>query len=99
MLTFHCHVGCCDVTSMFVADFGNEINYHATLIDLNNNQFDVAVEKVHGSIYLTKGRYALRDFYDICFSPWIIMVYAGLGQFQITKRLLLSLLLLDKMTY
>ena len=41
----------------------------------------------------------VRDFYDICFGPWIIMVYAGLGQFQITKRLLLLLLFLDKMTY
>jgi len=38
---------------MFVADFGNEINHYATLIDPCNYQFDVAVEKGNGCICLT----------------------------------------------
>ncbi|XP_039683600.1 uncharacterized protein [Medicago truncatula] len=36
---------------LLVADFGNDINHYATLIDPCNNQFDVAVEKGKGSIY------------------------------------------------
>jgi hypothetical protein len=36
-----------------------------TLIDPNENQFEVLVEKINGNIYLTHGWFALHDFYNI----------------------------------
>lgn len=49
--------------NMFRADFGDQHNHYATLIDPRYNEFEVFVEKHNGRICLTKGWQSLRDFY------------------------------------
>jgi len=50
---------------MFVTDFGDQIGSYVTLVDTNFNQFEVLVERINRSIFLTTGFNAIRDFYDI----------------------------------
>jgi len=71
----------------FVSDFGDQINRYVVLVDKNHNEFDVAVERINGNIYFTRGWAALRDFYQITFGAWVIVVFLGLGRFQIKKPL------------
>jgi hypothetical protein len=33
---------------MFVADFGDQLVYYATLVDPNNNQFETLAERING---------------------------------------------------
>jgi hypothetical protein len=47
---------------MFVADFGNQINRYANLVDLKENQFEVLVERINNNIFLTHGWSATHDF-------------------------------------
>jgi hypothetical protein len=68
---------------MFADDFGDEIGRLATLIDLGGNQFEVLVDKVNDSIYLTKGWAALRDFYNIRIGCWMQLVYIGMNHFGV----------------
>lgn len=68
---------------MFAHDFGDEIDQYATLVDPNNNEFEVLVERNNQGIYLTKGWYALIDFYNIYFGAWVMLVFHGLGRFNI----------------
>jgi len=49
----------------FVFDFGTSPGDYATFIDPNNNQFEVMVERICGSVFLTTGFNAIRDFYDV----------------------------------
>lgn len=42
--------------NMFVHDFGDQIGRYATLVDHNDNQFEVLVERNNNGIYLTKGK-------------------------------------------
>jgi len=51
--------------NMFAVDFGDKINRFVTLIDSKNNQLEVFVERVNGSVFLSKGWKALRYFYGI----------------------------------
>jgi hypothetical protein len=46
------------------------------LVDTNFNQFEILVERINGSIFLTTDFNAIRDF-------WIMMVFSGLSQFGI----------------
>jgi hypothetical protein len=49
---------------MFAADFGDEINHYANLVNQKGNQFEVLVERIN-NVFLTHGWYAIRDFYGI----------------------------------
>jgi hypothetical protein len=53
------------------------------IIDTNYNQFEILVERINGSVYLTTGFNAIRDFYDIRMGGWVLMVFSGLSQFGI----------------
>ena len=68
---------------MFVTDFGDQIGSYVTLVDTNFNQFEVLVERINGSIFLTTGFNAIRDFYDIRRGGWVLMVFSGSSQFGI----------------
>jgi hypothetical protein len=68
---------------MFVDDFGDEIGRLATLIDLGGNQFEILVDKVNDSIYLTKGWAALRDFYNTRIGCWMQLVYTRMNHFGV----------------
>jgi hypothetical protein len=50
---------------MFVADFGDQLVYYATLVDPNNNQFETLVERINGIVYFRTKFYVIRDFYDV----------------------------------
>jgi len=58
---------------MFSRDFGDQISFYTTLVDPNNNEFQVLVERFNGSKFLTKGWQALLDFYANCFGAWVTM--------------------------
>jgi len=73
------------IPNNFGYDLGDEIDWYAMLIDENNNEFKIRVERINGSIFLTKGLAALRDFYDISSGAWFTLVFMGLGRFQIKK--------------
>jgi hypothetical protein len=66
-----------------VTDFGDQNGSYVTLVDTNFNQFEILVERINGSIFLTTGFNAIRDFYDIRMGGWIMMVFSGLSQFGI----------------
>jgi hypothetical protein len=53
------------------------------IIDTNYNQFEILVEMINGSVYLTTGFNVVRDFYDIRMGGWVLMVFSGLSQFGI----------------
>jgi len=36
---------------MFVEDFNDQIGCHATLVDPNNNEFEVLVKRFNGSVF------------------------------------------------
>jgi len=72
------------IPNCFGSDFGDEIDRYDVLTD-KNNEFKIRVERINGSIFLTKGLAALRDFYDISLSAWFTLVFMGLGRFQIKK--------------
>jgi hypothetical protein len=58
----------------------------AILVDLEGNQFEVLVDKVNDSIYLTRGWAALQDFYNIRIGAWVQLVYIGAGHFGLILR-------------
>jgi hypothetical protein len=60
---------------MFVTDFGDQNGSYVTLVDTNFNQFEILVERINGSIFLTTGFNAIRDFYDIRMGGWIMIHY------------------------
>jgi hypothetical protein len=66
---------------VFSDDFGDEIGRLAILVDLEGNQFEVLVDKVNDSVYLTRGWAALQDFYNIRIGAWVQLVYIGAGHF------------------
>jgi predicted Zn-dependent protease len=41
----------------FVSDFGASLGDYATFIDPNNNQFEVMVERIRDSVFLTSTWY------------------------------------------
>jgi len=67
----------------FVSDFGASLGDYATFIDPNNNQFEVMVERIRGSVFLTIGFNAIRDFYDVRLGGTIVMLFTGAGPFGI----------------
>jgi len=67
----------------FVSDFGASLGDYATFIDPNNNQFEVMVERIRDSVFLTTEFNAIRDFYDVHLGGTIVMVFTGDGQFGI----------------
>lgn len=68
---------------IFSSDFGEQIGSIARLVDPNNNQFEVQVDKIDGFLFLTTGFKALRDFYDLIWGGSVVMVFTGLRQFGI----------------
>ncbi len=68
---------------MFGGDFGDQIGRYAILTDPKSNKFEVLVNKVNISFFLTKGWKAIRDFYGIGLGAWITLVFVGDGQFDI----------------
>ncbi|GAU50461.1 hypothetical protein TSUD_240590 [Trifolium subterraneum] len=66
---------------MFADDFGDDICRIANLIDSNDNQFEVLVEKINENVYLTHGWASLRDFYDLRYGAWLTLMYTGYGHF------------------
>jgi hypothetical protein len=52
------------IPNSFGLDFGDEIDRYVVLVDKNNNEFEVGVERINGSIFFTRGWVALRDFGD-----------------------------------
>jgi hypothetical protein len=71
---------------MFSDDFGNQLQQYATLVDQNNNQFEVLVERNNQGIYLTRGWHAIRDFYKLQLGAWITIVWMGNGRFDIRVK-------------
>jgi hypothetical protein len=69
---------------MFSDDFGSEITRLAILIDSHSNMFEVLVDKINDNVYFTRGWSAIRDFYDIRFGAWLILMYTGMGYFGLT---------------
>lgn len=61
---------------MFTTDFGDKVGRYATLIDPNDNHFEILVERCDGNLYLTtEGRasrrkmiYANKDFFYYYFN-------------------------------
>jgi len=72
--------------TMFANDFGDKINRFVTLIDPKNNQFEVLVERINGSFFLSKGWKALRDFYGLGLGAWVTLVFVGGGQFAMVVK-------------
>jgi len=72
--------------SMFRREFGTEVDRYATLVDRNQNEFEVLVERDNHGIYLTKGWLALRDFYKVSLGAWVTLVFRGNGRFDIRLR-------------
>jgi len=71
-----------DDTQLFESDFGDEMDRYVVLTDKNNNRFEIRVERINGSIFLTKGLAALRDFYDINLGAWFTLVYNYIYQIE-----------------
>jgi len=67
----------------FVSDFGKSLGDYATLIDPNNNHFEVQIEKIRDNVFLTTGFNAIHDFYNVRLGGTIMMVFTGAGQFGI----------------
>ena len=44
-------LGCGSATNMFAGDFGYQIDHYATLVDPNNNEFQVLVERFNGFFF------------------------------------------------
>ena len=65
IVEYDVEVGAVVLPSMFANDFGDRINCFVKLIDPKDNQFEVLVENIIGSFFLTKGWKALCDFYGI----------------------------------
>jgi hypothetical protein len=40
---------------MLAADFGDEVNRYADLVDPKGNQFEVLVERINNNVFLTHG--------------------------------------------
>jgi len=78
--------GVVHLPNMFVHDFGDQIDFIATLVDSRNNQFEVYVEKHTNGIYLTRGWRALRDFYKLTLGAWVTMVFVGNNRFEISLK-------------
>jgi hypothetical protein len=76
--------GAVHLPNMFMHDFGDQIDFIATLVDSEHNQFEVYVEKHTSGIYLTRGWRALRDFYKLSLGAWVTMVFVGNGRFEIS---------------
>ena len=60
--------------NMFANEFGDKINRFVNLIDPKNNKFEVLVEKINGSVFLSKEWKALNDFYGIGLGAWVTLV-------------------------
>lgn len=43
------------LSNMFSRDFGDQIRHYTILVDPNNNEFKVLVERFNGSEFLTEG--------------------------------------------
>jgi len=67
----------------FVSDFCALLGDYTTFIDPNNNQFEVMVERIRDSVFLTTGFNAIHEFYDVRLGGTIVMVFIGAGQFGI----------------
>jgi hypothetical protein len=52
----------------FVSDFGASLGDYATFINPNNNQFEVMVERICGSVFLTMGSMPYATF---MMSVWV----------------------------
>nr|ABD32816.1 hypothetical protein MtrDRAFT_AC150440g1v2 [Medicago truncatula] len=84
VIEFDMEHGVVHLPNMFMHDFGDQINFIATLVDSQHNQFEVYVEKHTSGIYLTRGWRALRDFYKLFLGAWVTMVFVGNGRFEIS---------------
>ncbi|GAU42517.1 hypothetical protein TSUD_376450 [Trifolium subterraneum] len=80
-LEYNVNDGAVMIPRMFANDFGGEICRIANLIDANDNQFEVLVEKINGNIYLTHGWASLGDFYNLRIGAWLALIYTAVGQF------------------
>jgi len=63
--------------NMFGGDFGDQIGRYAILNDPKSNKFEVLVDRVNISFFLTKGWKAICDFYRIGLDGWITLVFVG----------------------
>ena len=57
----------------FVSDFGKSLGDYATFIHPYNNQFEVMVERMCGSMFLTTGFNVICNFYDVRLGGTIVM--------------------------
>lgn len=58
--------GAVKLPNMFAADFGDKINRLVNLVDGKNNKFQVLVDRISGSFFLTKGWKAIGDSCFFC---------------------------------
>ncbi|XP_045802510.1 uncharacterized protein LOC123896122 [Trifolium pratense] len=68
---------------MFTEDFGEELCRVAILVDSNNNQLEVLVDKIDEDVYFTRGWASVRNFYNIRSGAWVVLMYSGFGHFGI----------------
>lgn len=62
-----------------VGFFFRGMNNHVCEMDKAvNNQFEVLVEWINGSFFLSKGWKALCYFYGICLGAWVTLVFVVL---------------------
>jgi len=61
---------------MFVMDFGDQLGSYVTFVDTSFKEFEIIVERINGSVYLTTGFSAICDFYDIRIGGWVLMVFS-----------------------
>jgi len=47
------------------------------MIDPNNNQFEMLVERINGTVYLMTGFNAICDFYNVRLDGTVVLVFTG----------------------
>jgi len=71
---------------MFAADFKDKINRLVNLVDQKKNQFEVLVDRIAGSFFLTKGWKAISDFYGLGLGAWVTLVFVASGRFEMVVK-------------
>jgi hypothetical protein len=71
---------------MFAADFGDKINRLVNLVDGKNNKFQVLVDRISGSFFLTKGWKAIGEFYGLGLGAWVNLVFVASGRFEMVIK-------------
>nr|ABD32470.2 hypothetical protein MtrDRAFT_AC151521g58v2 [Medicago truncatula] len=78
--------GVVKLPNMFAADFRDKINRLVNLVDRKKNKFEVLVDRIVGSVFLTKGWKAINDFYGLGLGAWVSLVFVPSGRFEMVVK-------------